>query len=150
MDKYIEELRDLNLDLEGLKARKEAIKKKALEHRDSLTSEEQLAFRSEKEDIENKIKEIEERKAALAELRKNNYQGESSIMQEYLEKGIAVEDRDRIVSEFTKNRKVSVPVQEVRSVLLSSDGIAKPTKVNGIGDPSIRRSVFWIRSALST
>ena len=129
MDKYIEELRDLNLDLEGLKARKEAIKKKALEHRDSLTSEEQLAFRSEKEDIENKIKEIEERKAALAELRKNNYQGESSIMQEYLEKGIAVEDRDRIVSEFTKNRKVSVPVQEVRSVLLSSDGIAKPTKV---------------------
>ena len=49
MDKYIEELRDLNLDLEGLKARKEAIKKKALEHRDSLTSEEQQAFRSEKE-----------------------------------------------------------------------------------------------------
>ena len=86
MDKYIEELRDLNLDLEGLKARKEAIKKKALEHRDSLTSEEQQAFRSEKEDIEKKIKEIEERKAALAELRKNNYQGESSIMQEYLEK----------------------------------------------------------------
>lgn len=135
MDKYIEELRDLNLDLEGLKARKEAIKKKALEHRDSLTSEEQQAFRSEKEEIENKIKEIEERKAALAELRKNNYQGESNIMQEYLEKGIAVEERDRIVSEFTKNRKVSVPVQEVRSVLLSSDGIAKPTKVNGIGDP---------------
>lgn len=38
MDKYIEELRDLNLDLEGLKARKEAIKKKALEHRDKLST----------------------------------------------------------------------------------------------------------------
>jgi hypothetical protein len=39
MEKHIEELRNLELDLEAMLARKEAIKKKALEHRDTPSPE---------------------------------------------------------------------------------------------------------------
>ena len=43
MTNAIAELRDLNLELESLKARKNAIKTKLAEHRDSFTDEDKKA-----------------------------------------------------------------------------------------------------------
>ena len=63
MNKQIEELRDINIELEGLKARKDAVKKKALEHRDTITSarrRERRRFRGSKaRTILQRIKSLE-------------------------------------------------------------------------------------------
>src|SRR5690554_6656705 len=128
MDKRIEELRNLNLELEELKKRKEEIKRKALEHRSTITSDEVDEARAEVENINQKIAECEARQE---ELKKEN-QGEQRKMNDYLQNN---EKRDAIIASFKKEKRVSIPAQEVRSVLVASAGIAKPTKVNGIGEP---------------
>ena len=128
MDKRIEELRNLNLELEELKKRKEEIKRKALEHRSTITSDEVDEARAEVENINQKIAECEARQE---ELKKEN-QGEQRKMSDYLQNN---EKRDAIIASFKKEKRVSIPAQEVRSVLVASAGIAKPTKVNGIGEP---------------
>lgn len=68
MTDAVVELRELNLELEGLKARKEAIKKQLAEHRDSITdvevtnsTKEAQEIRSQIKDIETKIKDAQER-----------------------------------------------------------------------------------------
>lgn len=128
MDKRIEELRNLNLDLEELKKRKEEIKRKALDHRSTITSDAVDEARAEVENINQKIAECEARQE---ELKKEN-KGEQRKMNDYLQNN---EKRDAIVASFKNEKRVSIPAQEVRSVLVASAGIAKPTKVNGIGDP---------------
>lgn len=128
MDKRIEELRNLNLDLEELKKRKEEIKRKALEHRSTITNDAVDKARAEVENINQKIAECEARQA---ELKKEN-QGEQRKMNDYL---VNNEKRDALIASFKNDKRVSIPAQEVRSVLVASAGIAKPTKVNGIGDP---------------
>ena len=128
MDKRIEELRNLNLELEELKKRKEEIKRKALEHRSTITSDEVDEARAEVENINQKIAECEARQE---ELKKEN-QGEQRKMNDYLQNN---EKRDAIIASFKKEKRVTIPAQEVRSVLVASAGIAKPTKVNGIGEP---------------
>ena len=128
MDKRIEELRNLNLELEELKKRKEEIKRKALEHRATITSDEVDEARAEVENINQKIAECEARQE---ELKKEN-QGEQRKMNDYLQNN---EKRDAIIASFKNEKRVSIPAQEVRSVLVASAGIAKPTKVNGIGEP---------------
>lgn len=125
MEKHIEKLRDINLDIEELKKRKEEIKKKAREHRDTKTVDEAIV---EVEKINNEIKELEARQE---ELKKEN-QGEQRKMNDYLQNN---EKRDALIASFKKEKRISIPAQEVRSVLVASAGIAKPTKVNGIGDP---------------
>lgn len=131
MEKHIEELRNLELDLEAMLARKEAIKKKALEHRDTPSPELQAEAERERSEIESEIKKLEQRKAELmAEAEKK--EGEKRRMNETI---INQEQRDEIVQNFVKTRKLDVSAKELRSVLLASDGVAKPTKVNGIGDP---------------
>ena len=81
MDKRIEELRNLNLDLEELKNRKEEIKRKALEHRSTITSDAVDEARAEVENINQKIAECEARQK---ELQKEN-QGENRTMNDYLQ-----------------------------------------------------------------
>ncbi len=68
MNNAIAELRDLNLQLEGLKGRKDAIKKQLAEHRDAITDEELAKstaeaqeIRTQIQDLEAKIKEAQER-----------------------------------------------------------------------------------------
>ena len=130
MDKRIEELRNLNLDLEELKKRKEEIKRKALEHRSTITSDAVDEARAEVENINQKIAECETRQKELQ--KENENQGEQRKMNDYLQNN---EKRDAIVASFKNDKRVSIPAQEVRSVLVASAGIAKPTIVNGIGDP---------------
>lgn len=130
MDKRIEELRNLNLELEELKKRKEEIKRKALEHRATITSDAVDEARAEVENINQKIAECEARQEELK--KENEKQGEQRKMNDYLQNN---EKRDAIIASFKKEKRVSIPAQEVRSVLVASAGIAKPTKVNGIGEP---------------
>ena len=80
MNGLVEELRDIDLDIQALTARKEAIKQKALEHRDSITDEEQMALRSEKIEIETKLKGLEQRKKDLQERAEKNEEGEKRGM----------------------------------------------------------------------
>lgn len=68
MTSGIQELRDLNLELTSLKARKDAIKKQLEEHRDSFTDEqitastqEAIELRDKISQLQDKIKEAQER-----------------------------------------------------------------------------------------
>lgn len=68
MNSSIAELRDLNLELESLKARKNAIKTKLAEHRDSFTDEEianstveAQEIRTQMQSVQEKIKNAQER-----------------------------------------------------------------------------------------
>lgn len=65
MNKQIEELRDINLDLEELKKRKDEIKKKALEHRDTITGAQVDEAEVEIKSINAKIAEKEQRKTEI-------------------------------------------------------------------------------------
>lgn len=60
MDKNIEMIRDLNLDIETLKARKDAIKKAALQHRDTVTDLEVDEAKAEVLKINDEIKTKEQ------------------------------------------------------------------------------------------
>ena len=55
------ELRDLNLELESLKARKNAIKKQLAEHRDTLTDEQIANSTTEATEVRDAIKSVEEK-----------------------------------------------------------------------------------------
>lgn len=83
MTDTIAELRDLNLELESLKARKNAIKSKLAEHRDSFTDEdianstnEANEIRTQINSVQEKIKKAQER-AKIEEERK----GETNFME---------------------------------------------------------------------
>lgn len=83
MTDTIAELRDLNLELESLKARKNAIKSKLAEHRDSFTDEdianstnEANEIRTQINSVQEKIKNAQER-AKIEEERK----GETNFME---------------------------------------------------------------------
>ena len=72
------ELRDLNLELESLKARKDAIKKQLAEHRDTLTDEqiasstmEATELRDANRSVEEKIKAAQGRVSAENEKNQN-------------------------------------------------------------------------------
>lgn len=83
MDEIVEELRNIDLDVEALNARKAAIKQKAIEHRDSLSDSEQDKLRAERTEIESKLLSLEQRKKDLqaqAQNKKNQEKGENRTM----------------------------------------------------------------------
>lgn len=80
MNPKIEKLRNINLDIQELNKRKEAIKQKALEHRSTATSEQADEAIAEVEKINTQISALEESKA---ELQKNNSEGEGRTMADF-------------------------------------------------------------------
>lgn len=83
MTSGIQELRDLNLELTSLKARKDAIKKQLEEHRDSFTDEQIASSTKEAMEIRDKISQLQE-KIKLAEEKaeqENRNKGEIKIME---------------------------------------------------------------------
>lgn len=83
MTSGIQELRDLNLELTSLKARKDAIKKQLEEHRDSFTDEQIAYSTKEATEIRDKISQLQE-KIKLAEEKaeqENRNRGEIKIME---------------------------------------------------------------------
>jgi HK97 family phage major capsid protein len=134
MNSIFEEIRNANLDIEALKAKKNSIKKLALEHRDEFTDVKDVD--KQKADIETINKEIETREQNLKTLQDNaKLENEKrSIQKMDIEKN-DIETRDEFAKQFKETRKLSIKGEELRSVLLASAGIAKPTLVNGISDP---------------
>lgn len=76
-------LRDIDLEIDQIKARKEELKKRLLEHRSQTTEEEFRQIKAEKESLDRQIKEKEERRARIvaeAEKEENENRGENSNM----------------------------------------------------------------------
>ncbi len=88
--KLADELRDLSLELEGLNARKEAIKKKALEHRDSLTKDERANMLQEAESLKEQIQKLEQRRAEITETAKKEKGEKRTAMNEMIAQGLPV------------------------------------------------------------
>lgn len=83
MTSGIQELRDLNLELTSLKARKDAIKKQLEEHRDSFTDEQIASSTKEATEIRDKISALQE-KIKMAEEKaeqENRNRGDIKIME---------------------------------------------------------------------
>ena len=55
MEKIIEELRNANLEIEEIKAKKEALRKKLEEHRSAITAEELAGIKAEKEKLDAEL-----------------------------------------------------------------------------------------------
>jgi HK97 family phage major capsid protein len=131
MDKHIEQLRDLNLDIEELKKRKEEIKRKALEHRDAISNAEADTAIAEVKSINEQITELEERKKDLIK----NYGGEEKNMNTFIQNNQSHEQREQAIAQFKQTRQMTLSTEEIRSTLIASEGIAKPTVVDGIRQP---------------
>ena len=83
MTSGIQELRDLNLELTSLKARKDAIKKQLEEHRDSFTDEQIASSTKEATEIRDKISKLQEqiKQAQEKAEQENRNRGEIKIME---------------------------------------------------------------------
>lgn len=128
MNEQIKALRDVDLDIEELKKRKDEIKRKALEHRSSVTSEQADEAIAEVNKINSEISALEEKRA---EIQKNSKREEREM-----EKTIVnTEQRDEMVAKFKETRSAVLSTNEIRSTLIASGGIAKPTKVDGVQHP---------------
>ena len=109
MIKEIEEIRNLNLELESLKARKDAIKKQLAEHRDSFTDMNKITeTRQEVEDIDAKITDTQKQLKDAQTRAKELNQGE----------GIKMENREAM------NEKVDMRQAFAKHVLFRSTGRA--------------------------
>lgn len=83
MTSGIQELRDLNLELTSLKARKDAIKKQLEEHRDNITDEQVAASTKEAVEIRDKISQLQEKIKEAQERaeQENRNKGDIKIME---------------------------------------------------------------------
>jgi len=134
MDGIIEEIRNATMEIEALKAKKESIKKLAQEHRDTMTDTKEIE--KSQAEIAAVNKDIETRETNLKTLQDNAKKEEEKRSVMHMEMPInGIEVRDDLAKKFKETRTLNVKSEELRSVLLASAGIAKPTIVNGISDP---------------
>ncbi len=136
MNKLLEELRDVNSELEELRSRKEAIKKKALEHRSTITTAEQKQYRAEAEKIKQQIAEKETRLAELRAQTEKIKEGENNMNNEILHFKEGMERSDIFATAeyrsayFKKMQGKDLSDAEKRSITsaVNSGGAAIPTK----------------------
>ena len=155
MTNTVAELRDLNLELEGLKARKNAIKTKLAEHRDSFTDEditnstkEANEIRTQIESVQEKIKvaqeraKIEEEKRGDKNYMENNAQNveKRSSMEyrkafmDYIQRGVKNDILETRVDAATTTTTAATVIPT--TVL---DEIVKVSKVSGNILPKVRK-----------
>lgn len=72
MEKIIEELRNANLEIEEIKAKKEALRKKLEEHRSAITAEELAGIKAEKEKLDAELSVKTALRDKLSELSEEN------------------------------------------------------------------------------
>lgn len=130
----IEEIRNLNVELEGLKERRAALKKQIAEHRDNLTDNDIMKNKTEAIELKDSITKIENKiKEAQARAEKNK--GETRNMDKILDQAnLNTEEMETRASAFVSSSKMVVNHSETRSVLVSSGKVATPTGVSGIND----------------
>ncbi|MDE7440233.1 MAG: phage major capsid protein [Clostridia bacterium] len=135
MNKILEELRDVNSELEELRSRKEAIKKKALEHRSTIPTAEQKQYRAEAEKIKQQIAEKETRLAELRAQAEKFEEGENNMNNEILHFKEGMERADIFATAeyrsayFKKMQGKDLSDAEKRSITsaTNSGGAAIPT-----------------------
>lgn len=161
MEKIIEELRNANLEIEEIKAKKEALRKKLEEHRSAITAEELAGIKAEKEklDAELSVKTaLRDKLSELSEENKKNSGGRTIKM--FDEKNLRITDLlrydmtapeqremrtafEKRAEEFKNKNQFRIAAEEIvgmvkegkRSITSSTAGIAKPTLVGGIANP---------------
>lgn len=145
MTNAIAELRDLNLELEGLKARKNAIKQKLAEHRDAITDEEianstseAQEIRSQIESVQNKIKDAQER----AKLEENKE--ERKIKMENIQEKVNIRTAfaKYILFESTHRADAKLTEMEARALgvattTTSETFVAPSSEVDGINNGGV-------------
>lgn len=140
MNNTIAELRDLNLELESLKARKNAIKTKLAEHRDSFTDEEIANSTNEAKEIRSQIESVQQKinDAQNRAKLENEKRGDKNYMEN--ENKVDLETR---ANEFVRTNRTSIrggKDGELRAALLST-GTLKPlsnqVEINDIANNGI-------------
>lgn len=144
MNKAIEELRDLNLKLESLNARKAALKKLAAEHRDSITdaeilsaTEEARSLKTEIETVQAQIKDAQERaeientNKGDFKLMENKVENRSSIeyrkaFMDYIQRGVDSEILEKRSNEYTTTTTAATVIPQT-----VMDEIIKQSKISG-------------------
>ena len=104
MTNEVEEIRNINLELESLKARKDAIKKQLSEHRDSFTDAQISETTKEAQEIRNQINATELKLKEAQERAKTVKQGEN----------IKMENRENV------NEKVNIRTAFAKHILFES------------------------------
>ena len=174
MTDNVKELRDLNLELESLKARKNAIKKQLAEHRDTLTDEqiatstnEAMEVRENIRSVEEKIKIAQEKVSAENEKNQNrslekmeNLEKRSTMeyrkaFMEYIQRGVASDVLETRADAFTSTATASTVIPNtvmeeiVKASKISGNILAKVRKMNvkgGVRVPtlSVIPTASWI------
>lgn len=155
MTNAIAELRDLNLELESLKARKNAIKTKLAEHRDSFTDEditnsttEANEIRTQIESVQEKIKDaqkrakIEEEKRGDKNYMENNTQNvEKRSSMEYrkafMDYVISGKQNDILETRVDATTTTTTAATVIPTTVL--DEIVKVSKISGNILPKVRK-----------
>ena len=135
MTNEIEEVRNLNLELESLKARKDAIKKQLAEHRDAFTDEKVTETRAEVENLKSKIQETENKlKEAQERAKVNQNKEERKINMENNEKvNIREAFAKHVLFQSTNGKRADAKLTEMEARAL---GVATTTTSNEFVAPS--------------
>ena len=145
MIKEIEEIRNLNLELESLKARKDAIKKQLTEHRDSFTDMNKIEeTRNEVKDIDAKITETQNKLTDAQTRAKELNQGEGIKMENREEKKVDIRQAfaKHILFESTRRADAKLTDAEKRALgvattTTSETFVEATAEVDGINNGGI-------------
>lgn len=135
------ELRDLNLELESLNARKNAIKKQLAEHRDTLTDEQIATSTTEAKEVRDAIKSVEEKiKLAQEKVSAENEKNENRSIEkmENVEKRSSMEYRKAFMDYI--QRGVASDVLETRADAYTSTATASTVIPNTVMDEIVKAS----------
>lgn len=138
------ELRDLNLELESLKARKNAIKKQLAEHRDTLTDEQIATSTTEATEVRDAIKSVEEKiKLAQEKVSAENEKNQNRSI-EKMENNVNIRQAfaKYILRESTHRQDVVLNDAELRalgvaSTTTSETYVAPSASVDGVNNGGI-------------
>ncbi len=138
------ELRDLNLELESLKARKDAIKKQLAEHRDTLTDEQIATSTAEATEVRDAIKSVEEKiKLAQEKVSAENQNNQTREIKNNMENvNIRQAFAKYILRESTHRQDVVLNDAELRALgvattTTSETFVAPSASVDGVNNGGI-------------
>lgn len=138
------ELRDLNLELESLNARKNAIKKQLAEHRDTLTDEQIATSTTEAKEVRDAIKSVQEKiKLAQEKVSAENEKNQNRSIKNNMENvNIRQAFAKYILRESTHRQDVVLNDAELRALgvattTTSETFVAPSSSVDGVNNGGI-------------
>lgn len=138
------ELRDLNLELESLKARKAAIKKQLAEHRDTLTDEQIAASTTEATEVRDAIASVEQKiKIAQEKVSAENEKNQNRSIEKTMENvNIRQAFAKYVLFESTQRRDAQPTEAEYRALgvattTTSETFVAPSASVDGVNNGGI-------------